>query len=199
MDKFDIKIGEFASIILDDVNKQSVEMNALTTLELEKEFEETELVFLQRAYSLIQDGLRKINREKSEIISKNKMENRIKLLNKRNEIVEHVFKDAENALKVFAKSDEYKEFLLKTIEKNIAAVGVGEGIIVYLAHTDSMYADAVTKQFGVKVELESKTIKMFGGCKVYNPARNIFLDDSFARRLETEREGFLEKCNLAIE
>ena len=104
MDKFDIKIGEFASIILDDVNKQSVEMNALTTLELEKEFEETELVFLQRAYSLIQDGLRKINREKSEIISKNKMENRIKLLNKRNEIVEHVFKDAENALKVFAKS-----------------------------------------------------------------------------------------------
>lgn len=198
MNKLELKLNDFASDIMTDVNHQKAAIIEQAQLEIDQEYERKELEYLTKAYNLIQDGLKKIEREKNELVSKKMMENRIKLLNKRSEIIEAAFSAAEKSLVDFCGTPEYEAYLLKMIEDNLKIVGREEAV-VYLVYTDAAYKSNVESKFKVKVEFENKAIKMLGGCKVYNPARNIFIDDSFAKRLEIERDQFLEKCNLAIE
>ena len=62
-----------------------------------------------------------------------------KLLQKEQEIQENYKIELENMLKLFVKSEEYEEFLIKNIEKSLAKVQEdkeAKGLVIYLTKED---------------------------------------------------------------
>ncbi|QUH30255.1 V-type ATP synthase subunit E [Vallitalea guaymasensis] len=192
------KIDKFAHDIMTDVSNQRKEIMEQTEKELEAIYEEKELAYLSKAYEIIQSGLKSIQKEKNEIISRSIMDSKREILKAREEIIKGTFLDAQKELEAFTQKKEYQEYLINMIKEDIAKIGDGE-ILIYIAHTDEKYLNRLNKEFDNKIVLEDKNKKMIGGCKIFNKTKNIYLDDSFYSKLYEQKETFLHNCNLEIE
>lgn len=192
------KLERFTNDIMSDVTAKRQEILQEVEKELEKKYKEKEMEYINESYEIIEDGLKKIDKEKNEIISKTIMDNRVKLLNKRSEIIDRIFDGVVEEIKEFTKSKEYYDYLVRMIKESINSLGEGEKVI-YINYNDKQYLETLNKEFKNNVILENKTIDMLGGCKVHNKNSNIFLDNSFSKKLKDQRDGFLQKCKLEIE
>lgn len=192
------KIDKFAHDIMTDVSQKRKAIMEDTEKELEAIYEEKELAYLSKAYEIIQNGLKNIQREKNEIISRSIMDSKRKILKAREDIIKDTFEDAEKKLMDFTQEEDYYDYLRKMIKEDMKQIGDGD-ILIYIADSNKKYLSALNKEFSNKVTLEDKNTKMIGGCKIFNKTRNIFLDDSFYSKLYGQKETFLHNCNLEIE
>lgn len=192
------KLERFTNDIMSDVTAKRQEILQEVENVLEKKYKEKEMEYINTSYEIIEDGLKKIDKEKNEIISKTIMDNRVKLLNKRSEIIDRIFDGVVEVIKEFTKSKEYYDYLVNMIKDSINSLGEGKKVI-YINYNDKQYLETLNKEFENNVILENKTIDMLGGCKVHNKNSNIFLDNSFSKKLKDQRDGFLQKCKLEIE
>lgn len=194
-----LKLEHFKADIMREVSEMKRNIETQSREKLDKEFQEKELRYLEEAYTIIQQGLKKVDREKTEVISKTQMENKIKLLNKRKEIIDTVFKKAKEQILEYTKTEKYKTELLEKIRKHMEYIGPGD-YIIYLNYKDKDLYSYVQNEFkDAKVFIERKYIEMLGGCKLHNKTTNVYLDDSLAKRLEEEQEEFLQYCGIEIE
>lgn len=193
-----VKVERFKSEIMNDVADRKRRIEAVADEKLAKDYEKKELEFLEEAYEIIQSGLKAIDREKSEVISKAHMENKVKLLAKRKEIIDTVFGRAKAEVEKFTQTEEYKKMLIEKIHKHMEYLGEGD-YIIYLNYKDKeLYNDIQTEFKDSKVFFERKNIEMLGGCKLHNTTSNVYLDDSIAKRFEQEEENFLQECGIEI-
>lgn len=192
------KIDKFAHDIMTDVSNQRKEIMEQMEKELDVIYEEKELAYLSKAYEIIQSGLKSIQKEKNEIISRSIMDSKREILKAREEIIKGTFQDAEKKLEEFTQQKEYQQYLKNMIKEDVTKMGDGE-ILIYIAHTDEKYLSRLNGEFDNKVILENKNKKMIGGCKIFNKTENIYLDDSFYSKLYKQKETFLHNCNLEIE
>ena len=98
-----------------------------------------------------------------------------------------LFAEAEEKLKEYQKTEEYKEYLTEKIleAKKFARK---EQVIIYLNPTDEEW----------KVELEQKTgceltishLDFEGGIRAVIRSKNVLIDESFSTRLEQVREEY---------
>ncbi|GMQ58415.1 hypothetical protein AN1V17_28100 [Vallitalea sediminicola] len=192
------KIDKFAHDIMTDVSNQRKEIMEQMEKELDVIYEEKELAYLSKAYEIIQSGLKSIQKEKNEIISRSIMDSKRKILKAREEIIKGTFQDAEKKLEEFTQKKEYQQYLKNMIKEDVTKMGDGE-ILIYIDHTDEKYLSRLNEEFDNKVNLEDKNKKMIGGCKIFNKTKNLYLDDSFYSKLYKQKETFLHNCNLEIE
>lgn len=194
-----VKLEHFKADIMNDVADKKRTIEERVNEKLKKDYEAKELQFLEEAYEIIQSGLKKIDREKNEVISKTQMENKVRLLNKRKSIIDNVFMKAREEIVKYTKTPEYKEKLIQKIKEHIELLGEGE-YTIYLNYKDKDLYNEIQEIFKEhKVFIERKYIEMLGGCKLLNNTTNVYLDDSIAKRLEQEEEGFLQYCGIEIE
>lgn len=194
-----IKLNHFRADIMTEVAEKKRTILEQAQKKFESEYEAKELQFLEEAYNIIQSGLKKIDREKIEVISKTEMENKVKLLHKRKEIIDRVFEKAKEKIDEYTKTEEYKTNLLAKIKEHMDYLGEGE-YTIYLNYKDKDLYNLVQDTFkDANVMIEKKYIDMLGGCKLLNNTSKIYLDDTIAKRLEEEHEDFLQYCNIAIE
>jgi vacuolar-type H+-ATPase subunit E/Vma4 len=192
------KIDKFAQDIMADVGDKREKIMEQTDKELEAIYEEKELSYLSKAYEIIQNGLKNIEKEKNEILSKAIMDSKRKILKVRESIISNVFKETENKLIEFTEDKEYLQYLISIIEEDMSKVGDGD-IIIYISHSDEKFLRQLNNIFDEKVVVADKNEKFIGGCKILNKSKNIFLDDSFYSKLYSQKETFLNNCNLEIE
>lgn len=168
----------------------------------ERVLEKKELEFLEQAYETIQKEIRKVQKEKHEMISRAIIERKRALFQKREEIVEEVFDNLARKINAFQQTDEYKQYLLKSIEEGMMTVGEGE-IIVYLNHSDIHFADTfkekLGKKFGKSITIKEEQYDMIGGCRVLNKTKNILVDLSFKSKIQHQKDQFLKTSGLVIE
>ena len=192
------KIDKFAQDIMTDVSKKRKAIMEQTEKELDAIYEEKELAYLSKAYELIQNGLKSIQREKNEIVSRAIMNSKREILKARENIIKNTFKNAEDKLKDFTLQDNYYDYLKKMIKDDKVEIGDGD-IIIYISNTDDKHLNMLNKEFNNQVILQDDDTEMIGGCKIFNKTKNIFLDDSFYSKLYGQKEEFLHNCNLEIE
>jgi len=174
-------------------------MEKRSQYKLEKDYNAKELQFLEEAYEVIQSGLKDIDKEKNEVISKAHMENKVRLLAKRKEIIDQVFAMTKEKIEEYRLSDEYVAKLKEKIKSHMEFLGDGD-YIIYLDYREKDRFHEFAKEFPqAKVFFEKKYIEMLGGCKLHNTTTNVYLDDSYAKRLEEEEENFLQYCGIDIE
>jgi vacuolar-type H+-ATPase subunit E/Vma4 len=197
MSKIDEKLVHFANDIMSDIGEERRVLIEKVEIAEQKAYDAKELECLAKAYEMIQAALLKIDQEKNARTSKTIMDNRIKLLHKRNDLIEDTFEKARIKLAAFIKTDVYIDHLLDLIEEAKKALGEGE-LEVYLNAMDKEILETIEKKSKVKVFLAAKHLNFIGGCKVINVTNQRVIDLSFARKLEDLREDFLQICKLDI-
>jgi len=194
-----IKLNHFKTDIMTEVAEKKRNIDEKAEKQFESEYEAKELQFLEEAYDIIQSGLKQIDQEKIEVISKTEMENKVKLLYKRKEIIDRVFEKAKEKIEEYTKTEEYKTELLEKIKANMEYVGEGN-YTIYINYKDKHLYNLVQDTFKeANVIIERKYIDMIGGCKLLNNTSKIYVDDSISKRLEKEEEDFLQYCKIEIE
>ncbi|PKM95500.1 MAG: hypothetical protein CVU84_05385 [Firmicutes bacterium HGW-Firmicutes-1] len=192
------KLERFANDIMKDVAAQKKELLGDIIHANKIEYDKRQTEYLTENYSLIQNSLKKIDKEKNEIMSKVIMDNKMKLLNKRTEVIHTVFQSAKEKLKTHTQSEGYFDELVDTIKKNIEAIGQGE-IEIIISYSDEQFLERLKEIFTEQIKIENKNIEMLGGCKVMNKTKRLFIDDSYAKRLEDQKPSFLQRCQIQVE
>lgn len=194
-----LKLDKFNKIIMEDVQERKQSIDKQVHDKLAKDFEEKELQFLQEAYATIQSGLKQIDREKNELLSKTLMENKVLLLNKRQSIIHEVFSEARKRIKAYTDTEAYRDKLIEDIKKHLEFMGEGD-YMIYINYEDKEWYDDLVAAFpGYTIHLEKKYVDMLGGVKVHNLTTNLFIDDSMQKQLEEEEENFLQECGIEVE
>ncbi len=193
------KLANFSVDVMTNVSRERKSIEDEVQARLKKDYDLKENLYLDQAYDLIQKGLKIVDREKGEVISKTSMENRIKLLNKRKEIIDTVIGKAIKRIEEYTKTYEYKQDLIVRINKHIDFMGEGK-YIIYLNYKDKNLYQFIHDAFPfTKVFIEKRNIEMIGGVKVHNTSTNVYIDDSIIKRFEEEEENFVQYCGIEIE
>lgn len=198
MKNIEEKLSRFDKDIMEDVESKRQELLDKVIAEYSEKYDRMETKYITESYYVIQGSLKKIDREKNEILAKAIMESRKRVLNKRAESIQRVFDLAKEKLRAFTQGDEYFESLIQTIEKSISTMEKGEFEII-LNYSDERYVGPVKERFHCNVRLEDRSIDMIGGFKLINLTQGLFIDGSYSDKLEQQREGFLKTCGIQIE
>ncbi len=194
-----IKLEHFTSEIMSGVAEQKSQIEMEQDKRLKADYEAKELEYLESAYEIIQNGLKDIDREKNEVVSKTLMKNKVALLNGRKNIIDQVFEKATKRLEEHTKTEQYKDELTQAIDKQMEYMGEGD-YIIYINYKDKdLYHFLKEKYPKHQIHIEQKHIEMIGGSKLLNTSKNVFIDDSYAKHLEEERENFLQYCGIQID
>lgn len=191
------KLEHFANDIMTDVGDERRQLIEQVDEELRIRFKEKEQACLDQAVEIMETAMVQIDQKKNESLSRIIMGNRIKLFEKRNEIMSRVQKKAVDRLRAYKDMTAYKDWLIKKTEEAKALLGDGD-YVVYLDHTDEGLKAFVEKETGLEVRLESKKVDMIGGCKVMNLSNHTVADYGFARKLEDINDEFIQMCHLEI-
>lgn len=193
------KLNHFHRDIMDDVTARTQRIEEKVRQRLEQDYQAKELRYLEEAYTKVQDGLKEIDQEKNEIFSKTIMGCKIKLLNKRKEIMNRVFDKATENVVAFTKTEAYQEYMLTRIRNNIKQLGEGE-YIVYVNQADAGLKEIIEAQIEhTTVEIEDSHSELIGGHRLFNQTANIFADDSLNKMIEDQKQAFLKNCDIRIE
>lgn len=193
-----IKLEHFNSEIMAGVTEKKKQIEEEQVQQLKEEYDAKELEYLESAYDIIQHGLKEIDREKNEIMSKTLMQNKVTLLNKRKEIIGTVFAKVEERLRAYTEEDAYKAGLVTCIQKRMEEMGGGE-YTLFINNKDQRLCEFLQETFPqCRIEVEPKHMDSIGGVKLLNTTKNIFVDESYGKYLEEEREPFLQRCDIKI-
>lgn len=195
----DKKLNRFNDEIIGYANEKSQIIDEKVKVRLNKELDEKEMQCLGEAYLRIQSELKKIDKEKNELASKTLMENKISLLNKRNEIIDSVKAMLKTRLSKYVKSEEYYQRMLNKINDHVDFMGKGD-YIVYINYSDKeLYTKLANRFPDISFKVERKSLDMIGGLRIHNLTNNMFIDDTLSKNLEEEMEEFLQYCGIKID
>lgn len=100
---------------------------------------------------------------------------------------EILFAEVEKKLIAYRETEDYRQNLAKAIirAKKFARQ---EAVIIYLNPTDADWKKELEEQTGCKLTVS--TIDFMGGIRAVIRSKNILIDESFATKLEQERENY---------
>ncbi len=126
-------------------------------------------------------------------VASEKQENMKKLLVYRKQLVNGLFAQCKESLEQFAATQEYISFCINCIAKHIKNDGANHTVL--LKQEDTLPIEQIQKQWPAALLQTDSSIKI-GGVKVrYN---NILYNETLDRRLEDERELFVQRSNLHV-
>ena len=104
---------------------------------------------------------------------------------KKEEIKKKVFDEVESKLLSFKSSPEYIEYLYKMIQEALDFAAEDE-MVIYIDPSDESCIPALEKRFGFAPSVSRES--WIGGMRAVIPAKNVFIDESFAERMKRARE-----------
>ncbi len=192
------KLDRFTNDIMNDVRIQKQGILQLAEEENKAEYDRKHTEFLNENYELVQKSMKKIDKEKNEIMSQIIMANRKRLFNKRAEVIDAVVEITKERLYQHTQKEEYFNELVSIINKCIDSIGKGD-LEIIISYSDMKHKEALEKIFGKCITIENKNIEMIGGCKLLNKTAKRYVDESYAKRLEEEKDTFLQNCKINVE
>ena len=202
MTYFEEKLQSFTKTVMMEATQQREKILKEAQAHKKEILEQKELEFLEHSYETIQKEIRKVLKEKNEMISWTVIESKKRLFQKREEIVDEIFSNILKQIEAFKQTARYEAFLFHNLRADIRAAGEGE-IWVYVNKTDMALADKLKQRLeqeeGISIAVLPEEYDMIGGCKVMNKTKNLIIDDSLQNRIQKQREQFLKTSGLVIE
>lgn len=116
-----------------------------------------------------------------------------RLLQRRREIEQEVFAEAEKRLGAFTASDAYRELLFKSAARLQALFP--DGAVFYIRPADETYAEELRSRYGA-VELDG-SIRL-GGVRAVSADGKLAADDTLDSRFDACRRDFYAKSGLSV-
>ncbi len=188
------KLKKFSAEVLGEATETTQKQWETFLQEQKKDYDQKESEYLEDGYTTIQAGLKKLEKEKNSRLSKALMENHQRILQRRTEIVDHIFTELEKRLIDFTQTEEYLSLLRARIRRTIERLGEGKKRIILTAADRQRWPQLADEFADVAWETEKRQTKsgMIGGCQGYQQEGNVFYDDSFAGQIQEQRERFLQ-------
>lgn len=160
---------------------------------IENEIKKTRRLARQNVRPVRSSEFDRLNEEINAELSENETKEIEKLVVRRSEITDEVFARAIEKIKTFAASDEYHDFIIKSVANIKAAIGSDAVIIL---KPDDKKLEAEIKALGNEVRYD-ELIKL-GGCKGENSRTAMTADDTLDSRLEAEKQNFYSYSGLSL-
>ncbi len=111
----------------------------------------------------------------------------------RNELITEFFNETEEKLKQFAESEQYADYLKRSLEKIRAAIALDSATLIYARPCD---VDAVRALTSCEVTADH-TIRL-GGLRALCRNKNVLCDVTLDTALDDEKKLFAEKTELRL-
>ena len=135
----------------------------------------------------------RLNEEINAELSETETKEIEKLVAKRRESTDSVFNKAIEQLENFTASDEYSDFIKKSV-KNIQSA-IGNDCVILLSPADKRLENTV-KALVNDVQYDNSI--QLGGCKGINSRTGMTADDTLDSRLEAEKQSFYGYSGLSL-
>lgn len=199
MNSVERKLNRFNEEVVGYAKSKSQVIEEKVNARLKKDHDAIESKHLGEAYELIQSEMKKIDKEINELSSKTLMENKIRLLNKRNEVIASVRKAVLEKLAAYMKTESYYKSQVDRIDRHISFMGRGK-YLIYLNYSDKdLYGKLVAKYPEISFKIEKKSMNVVGGLKIHNLDTNMFIDDTLIKKIDDEMDDFLRYCGIEID
>jgi vacuolar-type H+-ATPase subunit E/Vma4 len=198
MDRTEEKLLVFSDMVLKDAARQKQEILDMATQASRELVEASELRLLQQAHDEIQEALRSMGRASNEEISRTILESKQALFTRRREIVDAVFERVQQRLDTFRATPGYRGFLSQRLQACSESLGDGEAEVL-VDEVDLTVTEGLVRELGLPLRVTVSPEPLGGGCLYVNHAIGRMRDESFARRMETERDTFLERYELSLD
>lgn len=198
MDRTEEKLLVFSDTVLKEAARQKEAILQAARQSREERVEANELRLLQEAHDEIQEALRSMDRASNEEISRTILESKQALFTRRQEIVDAVFTRVASRLDAFRETPAYGAFLKKRLLAGFEMLGEGE-IQVTVDEVDMTLAKRLAQELDRPCEVVVADDLLNGGCQIINRTTGRMNDDSFTRRVQSERTAFLERYELRLD
>lgn len=168
--------------------KESFRKNALAKAEDE---------VLREMYSRIQDEISDIRGDATRTVSREEAKYRQNLLLRREEITRAVFQQVRTRLIAYARTEEYKDFMLQLAKEMSGKYPLDNSVVLIRADDYHMAAE-MDKIFHGKCRILADDAIRIGGIKLMNQSVGIFVDETLDGRLEDQKPWFYSHSGLTI-
>lgn len=182
------KLKHFTAVTIENVQKECDEALEDYKKELDELFERHKAEAIRLA-TLEEKNMRNIIEKKaSKEYTMEQLHIRRQINHKQDELCERLFEEVEKQLAQYRAGDDYKDYLVRQIEKAIN-FAEGEELYIYIDADDEHLKAELEQRCRVTLQVSGQSFK--GGIKAELPKKNILIDDTFEARLEEEKEKFL--------
>ena len=150
------------------------------------------------------DAKRQLEKELASISSKASIESASnleqrtkKLVEKREELVKDIFSQAKNQLEAFVDSKEYKDYLIRHIQK-IGQDYQMTGCVLNLREEDMKYQNDLVKAYGFDIDVQVDHHIQLGGFIIENHVTHVVCDETLETALENQKDWFYKTSGLMI-
>ncbi len=180
-------VAAIADEVIGDVQKEA----EATLLAAENQAKETLRIAKEQAdqtyRTILSEAKVKAETEKRKIASVTEVDIRNHLLQTKEKLVNEAFEKALQKLKEFVKTEQYKTYLVKSIEE-IAKKMDQKALVIEVNSKDNGWLTldmlkTATKKLGVEFQFSEQTEKYIGGCKVQTVDGKIVFDGTLDSRL----------------
>lgn len=190
------KIERFAEVINKNAQAKCNKINKRAEKFKKEQLKMLEEQSAKELDSRLSFELDRISAETNGEISRLQNESKLKVVERRNEITEEVFRKAAERLADFAKSAEYDSFIKNSIKALIGKIS-GE-VVIFVKPADVERVTKLALEYPeVKQVKALKKIKI-GGASAASVDETVFVDDTLDERLSAQKEWFMASSGLTI-
>lgn len=189
----DKRLDIFLKSVTDYADLQCKKLERTAETQIQKEITEYKKQATEKLRSNTNREIGKIQAAAGVKAAEYEAAKRLNLVNLRNELTDSIFSDAELKIKEFTSSAEYPDFLKRSAQSLLQAIG--SEIVFYIRPCDTVYADALKEIAGNAEIREDSTIRL-GGIIATDKNETLRADDTLDSRLTAEKKAFFESTDL---
>lgn len=184
------KLARFEKAIFAEVNEKVAAILAEVEAHQKEVLEKAEEEAKNEAEKEAKQELEEIEAQYAQAITKEKLNAKQQVLLKRKELIEGLFEKAGAELKAFSESGEYEKYLAAVLQK----ADLSKAKIL------AREADCgLMKKLAPGCEVEPDPMNLLGGIVIVSPADNIYIDETFAYKLNAKKEDFYSDNSIQLD
>lgn len=182
------KIAEIQASSMEAARAEGNEIIESYRAALDKVFEDHKQEAIRQMETRIKAETINVRQQKNQAMAKAQLELKRQEGRVQKELKDKVFREVMELVEEYMKTEEYREFLLRCIQKSVE-FAAGEELTIYINPSD--------KDMKEELELHSETIltiskeDFIGGVRAVIRGRNVLIDHSFRTALRTEYDEFV--------
>lgn len=184
------KLSRFEKAIFDEVDEKTSAILSEVEAHQKEVLEKAEEEAKAEAEKQAKQELEEIEAQYAQTITKEKLNAKQEVLLKRKELIEGLFDKAAAALKAFSESGDYEKYLAAVLQK--ADLSNGK---VLAREADR----ALVQKLAPGCQVESDPMNLLGGVVIVNPAENLYIDETFAYKLNAKKEDFYSDSSIQLD
>lgn len=190
--EYDNKLKDFSDIVLREASEEKQQILAMVKKQIHEANSHTKNEIIKKAEENLKVETEIRVRKKNEVVSKNAMEVRKILIEKREELIEQMHNAVNGRLINFTQSTEYLDWMIEQI-KDAQNQLKDKKVIVHICKADEKFTADIINKLNVKVLIDDEIT--FGGCKIISEVKKMLVDSTLQKKLD---EAFSNFYMLAI-